>query len=137
VGESHLFKVEESKLFNYTTRGRQDEMESGFGSKVYERFMIQRCTRSEGAQGSAYASLLVTVRVPGGLRADGLALRIWGAPGFTPGERALLFLFPRLDGTYSIAHLMLGAFHEIRTGGHDLALRHLSENGYFEPSDGI
>ncbi len=78
-------------------------------------------------KGAMVPGFVVTVRVPGGVRADGLALRIWGAPRFAPGERALLFLFPRLDGTYSIGQLMLGAFHEVRTERYHLAVRHLSE----------
>jgi hypothetical protein len=78
-------------------------------------------------KGAMASSLRITVRVPGGARADGLKLRIWGAPRFASGERALLFLSPRVDGTYDILHLMLGAFHEIRIGSHRLAVRDLSE----------
>jgi Matrixin len=78
-------------------------------------------------KGAIVPGFLITVRVPGGVRPDGLALRIWGAPRFTPGERALVFLFPRPDGTYSIGQLMLGAFHEVRAGGYHLAVRRLSE----------
>src|SRR5262245_33726072 len=40
---------------------------------------------------------VVPIRVPGGVRGDGMALRIWGAPRFERGERALLFLSPRRD----------------------------------------
>lgn len=78
-------------------------------------------------KGAMASGLQITVRVPGGVRSDGLALQIWGAPRFAPGERALLFLSPRLDGTYNVVHLMLGAFHEVRADGHRLALRDLSE----------
>ncbi|HWM94620.1 MAG TPA: matrixin family metalloprotease [Thermoanaerobaculia bacterium] len=78
-------------------------------------------------KGALAPGLGITVRVPGGVRADGLAQRIWGAPRFTKGERALLFLSPRIDGTYDVVNLMLGAFHEVRTGKHRLAVRHLSE----------
>ncbi|MFL6200886.1 MAG: hypothetical protein ACJ76J_17070 [Thermoanaerobaculia bacterium] len=78
-------------------------------------------------KGAMASGLRITVRVPGGARSDGLKLRIWGAPRFAPGERALLFLSPRMDGAYDIAGLMLGAFHELRAGGHRLAVRHLSE----------
>jgi hypothetical protein len=69
----------------------------------------------------------VTVRVPGGLGPGGLALRIWAAPRFAQGERALLFLAPHGDGTYRILHLMLGAFHEVAASGRRLAVRDLSE----------
>lgn len=78
-------------------------------------------------KGALSPGLEIAVRVPGGVRSDGLALRIWGAPRFKKDERALLFLSPRMDGTYVVVHLMLGAFHEVRTDGRRLALRHLSE----------
>lgn len=100
---------------------------SGPGQEGLRPFTGYRVRVERVLKGAMAPGLFITVRVPGGARADGLALRIWGAPDFNPGERALLFLFPRLDGTYSIVHLMLGAFHEVRTAGHHLALRHLSE----------
>ncbi len=67
-----------------------------------------------------------TVRVPGGVSAEGVGYRVWGAPAFAPGERALLFLLPAADGAYRILHLLLGAFHEVELGGRKLALRDLS-----------
>jgi hypothetical protein len=70
----------------------------------------------------------VVVRVPGGDGPDGIGRKIWGAPRFQPGERALLFLNPAPDGTYRILHLMLGAFHrQDATTGPSLAVRDLSE----------
>lgn len=70
----------------------------------------------------------VVVRVPGGIGANGLGLKIWGAPEFAEGERALLFLIPGQDGAYRILHLMLGAFHERQTTrGLKVAVRDLSE----------
>jgi hypothetical protein len=69
----------------------------------------------------------VVVRVPGGIRPDGVGLKIWGAPEFQEGEEALLFLRPADDGTYHILHLMLGAFHLRMIGGRAAALRDLSE----------
>jgi hypothetical protein len=69
----------------------------------------------------------VVVRVPGGVRPDGLGLRIWGAPQFAPGESALLFLAPAKDGTFRIVHLMLGAFHRRAESGGELAVRDLSQ----------
>jgi hypothetical protein len=67
------------------------------------------------------------VRVPGGFRPDGVGTRIWGAPEFREGERALLFLAPGRAGTFRILHLMLGAFREARVGGRAAFLRDLSE----------
>lgn len=78
-------------------------------------------------KGSVTGSTVV-VRVPGGLGPDGMGLKIWGAPEFGEGERALLFLIPADDGTYRILHLMLGAFHERETAGRQKVLvRELSE----------
>jgi hypothetical protein len=65
------------------------------------------------------------VRVPGGVGPDGVELTLWGAPRFHPGDRALLFLAARTDGTWEPLHLMLGAFHELRAGGRRLAVREL------------
>jgi hypothetical protein len=69
----------------------------------------------------------IVIRVVGGTRTDGMSLRVWGAPIFTEGERALLFLKERADGSYGILHLMLGAFHEVTSGGRQLAVRDLRE----------
>ncbi len=68
----------------------------------------------------------VVVRVPGGVDPEGLGLKIFGAPEFATGERALLFLRPAQDGTYRILHLMLGAFHQRTVDGRSVALRDLS-----------
>lgn len=77
--------------------------------------------------GSAPGTTLI-VRVPGGARPDGLELRLHGVPRFTVGERALLFLVPRKDGTFGILHLGLGAFHRMAVPGRPpLAVRDLSE----------
>jgi len=59
---------------------------------------------------------------------DGIGLKIWGAPAFEEGERAILFLLPADDGTYRILHMMLGAFHERPTlDGKKVAVRDLAE----------
>ncbi len=76
-------------------------------------------------QGSAPGSSLV-VRIPGGTQ-DRITWKIWGAPTFVPGERALLFLVAQDDGTYHVRHLMLGAFHAISVAGRSIAVRNLSE----------
>lgn len=67
------------------------------------------------------------VRVPGGKVASGLTLKIWGAPEYRIGERALMFLVPNVDGSYGPLHLALGSFHELRSGTSRLAIRDLSE----------
>jgi hypothetical protein len=74
------------------------------------------------------AGSTVVVRVAGGVGPDGWGLQVVGAPSFAEGDRAILFLVPRHDGTYGILHLMLGAFHEFTIGDHHLALRDLYES---------
>jgi hypothetical protein len=69
----------------------------------------------------------IIVRVPGGIGPNGMALKIYAAPRFEAGERALLFLEPTGDGAYRVMHLLLGAFHEVRDSGHQLAVRDLAE----------
>jgi matrixin len=78
----------------------------------------------------------IVVRVLGGVRPDGLGLKIWGAPVFHEGERALLFLAERKDGSYGILHLMLGAFHEVTVAGRQIAVRELSGASELQPSKG-
>jgi hypothetical protein len=73
------------------------------------------------------AGSTVVGRVAGGVGPDGWGLEVIGAPSFAEGDRAILFLVPRHDGTYGILHLMLGAFHESTFDGHHLALRDLYE----------
>lgn len=73
------------------------------------------------------AGSTVIVRLAGGIGPDGVGLRVWGSPQFQQGERVLLFLVPRADGTYGVLHLMLGVFHEMQLGGRRLAVRDLSE----------
>lgn len=69
----------------------------------------------------------VVMRVPGGVRPDGVGLKIWGAPTFREGDRALLFLNAGADGVYRPLHLMLGAFHVDQVEGRQVAFRDLSE----------
>jgi hypothetical protein len=69
----------------------------------------------------------IVVRVPGGVRPDGVGLKVFGAPEFQEGETALLFLRPAEDGTYRILHLMLGAFHRRQVGARQVAFRDLSD----------
>lgn len=78
----------------------------------------------------------IVVRVPGGIRPDGVGLRIWGAPRMAIGDSALLFLAPEDDGTFRILHLTLGAFHQQAAQGRGLAVRDLSEVQEVQP-DGV
>src|SRR5688500_9243557 len=70
------------------------------------------------------------VRVPGGEGPGGTLFRVFGAPRFRVGERALVFLQPRADGSFGVLQAMLGAFHEAESSGEAalrLAVRDLSE----------
>ncbi len=49
------------------------------------------------------------------------------APQLSNQGRTILFLVAGRDGAYNILHLMLGAFHESRSGTQSLAVRDLSE----------
>jgi fibronectin type III domain protein/matrixin len=70
---------------------------------------------------------VVAVRVPGGVRADGRGLKVWGAPAFADGGRALLFLTGEREGARRVLHLSLGAFHLREVDGQMMALRDLSQ----------
>lgn len=58
----------------------------------------------------------IAVRLPGGVREDGLGLHIFGAPRLEQDDVVLLFLRPDPDRGWRILHLMLGAFHRVQTG---------------------
>ena len=68
------------------------------------------------------------LRVAGGEARTGEGLRFYGLPSFRPGESVLLFLVPRRDGTWGIAHTLLGAFRTVERPGGALFVRpHLFE----------
>ncbi len=85
------------------------------------RVRVERAVKGRAPAGD------LVVRVPGGTGADGWTLTIWGAPELQKGERTLLFLGDRGDGTFGPLHLAMGAFHEVSEAGRKLALRDLSE----------
>ncbi len=77
----------------------------------------------------------LVVRIAGGLLADGTGLRIYGAPRFDPGDQALFFLRPRGDGTWTVLHLLLGAFHLAELeGSRTIAFRDFSHTLELEPA---
>lgn len=53
---------------------------------------------------------LVQIHVPGGVGGEEGSL-LPGAPSFADGERVLLFLYQREDGSFAVNDLQLGAFH--------------------------
>lgn len=52
------------------------------------------------------------VAVPGGIAANGIGLKVFGAPSFEPDEEVVLFLEDNGFGSYGIQQLFLGAFHK-------------------------
>ncbi|MFL6193017.1 MAG: fibronectin type III domain-containing protein [Thermoanaerobaculia bacterium] len=95
--------------------GLRDMRDSGRAATEY-RVRVESALKG-GAAGE------LRVRVPGGEGPGGLALKVYGAPAFRPGERAILFLEPDGDGAFRPLHLFLGAFHEALSGGRRLAVR--------------
>jgi len=69
----------------------------------------------------------VIVRVPGGFGADGVGFKVFGAPELEPGDRVLVFLTPRQDGSWDLLHLLLGVFRAVPDAIGTLAVRDLSE----------
>jgi hypothetical protein len=67
----------------------------------------------------------IVVRQLGGVNSEGRALKIWGLTRLGLGDRALLFLVPRADGTYGVNQLILGAFREVEVAGQRVAVRDL------------
>ncbi len=109
----------------------------GIGRPVTDYLMaVERVIHGE------VAASPLTVRVLGGILADGIGLHVYGAPSFAKGQRALLFLRARPDGTFRVLHFTLGAFHLVERGGKSFALRRLSEAkeialpGRISPPDG-
>ncbi|MEM7048297.1 MAG: fibronectin type III domain-containing protein [Acidobacteriota bacterium] len=76
-------------------------------------------------KGNVPGSSLI-VRTPGGVRPDGIGLKLWGIPEFRVGERVVLFLSPAPDGTFRIAHHLLGAFREVDWQGRKILARNLA-----------
>lgn len=96
---------------------------------VYTEYVVhvEEALKGRISGGTSPASTTAVIRVPGGDGPGGLALKIFGAPRFALGERALVFLEPTGDGAFRVMHLLLGAFHEVREGGYQLAVRDLAE----------
>jgi len=67
----------------------------------------------------------IVVRQLGGVNPEGRATKIWGLTRLGLGDRALLFLVPRRDGTYGVNQLILGAFREVELAGQRVAVRDL------------
>ena len=96
---------------------------AGAGAQIVTEYVVD----VEEALKGRPAGGTVRVRVPGGERGDGLGLKVYGAPAFRAGERALLFLAPERGGSYRLVHFFLGAFHAVDAGDRRVAVRSLAE----------
>jgi hypothetical protein len=76
---------------------------------------------------------VVQLHEPGGVLGEEATI-LPGAPSFRDGERVLLLLYRRADGSYAVNDLQLGAFH-FATGaaGERLLLRDASELAGWDP----
>jgi hypothetical protein len=83
--------------------------------------------RRSRAQGDDDNSGRIVLRLPGGVRPDGIGLHIYGTPELAPGGEAIVFLRQREDGTFSLADFPQGAFLGARSAKRRLALRDFSE----------
>ncbi|MCU1230327.1 MAG: hypothetical protein JWO97_3211 [Acidobacteria bacterium] len=80
------------------------------------------------------AGSVVRVHEPGGVFGD-IARTIPGVPTFTDGDRVLLLLYQREDGTYTVIDLQLGAFRITKDfAGREFALRDESELEGWDPN---
>lgn len=93
------------------------------GSALMTEYVLEI---EESLKGDAPDRVL-RMRLPGGVRPDGTSLKIYGLPIFRTGTRTLLFLEPDGHGAWRPAHLLLGAFREVRAGDRSLAVRNLRE----------
>jgi hypothetical protein len=79
------------------------------------------------------AGSVVRIHEPGGAVGDNVRI-VPGAPAFTEGDRVLLLLYQRDDGTYTVSDLQLGAFVITKDAiGRELALRNESELEGWDP----
>jgi hypothetical protein len=79
-----------------------------------------------GLRGASAGQSLELV-VPGGRNAAGEGAIVFGAPTFSPGEDALLFLDRRADGLVAILHLNQGLFRLPSQRGRQVAFRGFGE----------
>jgi hypothetical protein len=70
---------------------------------------------------------VLRMRLPGGVKPDGTALKIYGMPKLRAGERTLVLLEPDGHGAWRPSHLLLGVFREVQAGERSLAVRNLRE----------
>jgi hypothetical protein len=77
---------------------------------------------NETVEGFVPAAL--TVRLPGG-ELDGRKHAVYGAAELSPGEKVVLFLRDRGDGTYATSQMAMGKYRVVGSGSAALAVRDL------------
>jgi hypothetical protein len=77
------------------------------------------------------------IRLPEGQATDGSGRIGYGLPRFRVGEKAIVFVERRSDGTYGLMQLTLGAFHGADRNGQELALRDMSEATAIGPNGNV
>lgn len=78
------------------------------GSEIWTETKL---TVDRSHKGNAFGE--ITVREAGGILDDRIT-RVFGTPDYAAGERVLVFLTPRADGTYQTTDLYVGKFSEDR-----------------------
>ena len=87
--------------------------------------LAYRLRALERVAGSAIGTEPV-LRLPGGVAAGGRGLALAGIPVLEIGQRLLLFVQPRGDGSYQPVDLMLGLFRVEAVAGRTIAYRDLT-----------
>lgn len=95
------------------------------GNRIYTDFYLRPETVLKGDLGAS----TVRVRRLGGVLPDGRGLYVYGVPQLAVGERALVFLVARDDGTYGFEHLGLGVFSLRTIEGTEVAYRNVAAVG--------
>jgi len=94
------------------------------GDTPYTEYLLEV---EDGIKGVAAGEQL-RVRLIGGIRPDGIGLKIWGVPEFTVDQSVIAFLIHDGRGGWAFEQLALGAFRIGRTAeGREVAVRDLSE----------
>lgn len=92
------------------------------GTGIYTDFYLRPETVLKGDLGAS----IFHVRRLGGVLPDGRGLYVHGVPELAVGERALVFLVARDDGTYGFEHLGLGVFSLRTIEGTEVAYRQVA-----------
>jgi hypothetical protein len=105
------------------------------GSRVENgRYGIETVTSialEEALKGNAQS--VIDVHEPGGVLGDAIRL-IPGVPTFADGDRVLLLLYQREDGSYTVSDMQLGAFRFAQdVAGRELAVRNEAELDGWDP----